>query len=123
MENNNIPNYVLANGISKDGFEKLLSDIKNAVMINKLDDYSEMLEFVKTKDEDDQSWSSDFEKQFLESKGIINDNLLKIEKLFNRIFKDWEIYKEENNVLDNGSNPVIEISFNEKDSNEGDIYE
>jgi len=98
MEGRNIPSYVLAKGISKDGFVKLLGDIKTAVIVDgleKINDYDKMLDEVKKMDTQDDDWVSKFEKQVIESNEVINSNYKKIESLFERIFDDWEIYQKE----------------------------
>ena len=104
MQRKNIPNYVLAKGISKDGFEQLRQDIRNAVMeegVNEFSNYSELLNFIKEKDEaNSEKWISDFEGQLNESITVINENMAKIEGLFSRIFADWEVYKEEHNIVE-----------------------
>lgn len=105
MQRKNIPAYVLANGISKMGFEKLLADIKNAALqdgVDKFNDYAEMIDFIKNNvaDETVDQWINDFEVQIVESTKIIKDNVVKIEDLFNKIFEDWEKYKEENGLVE-----------------------
>lgn len=105
MQRKNIPSYVLAKGISKEGFEQLLEDIRNAAIeegVKEFSNYSEMIESIKAKDnsEGTNQWISDFEAQLNESTKIINDNMAKIEDLFNRIFNDWEIYKKEHGIMD-----------------------
>ena len=105
MQRKNIPAYVLAKGISKTGFEKLLADIRKAAIedgIDKFNDYNEMLEFIKINldDESFSQWVNDFETQMTESTKIINDNVNQIENLFNKIFEDWEVYKKENNIVE-----------------------
>jgi hypothetical protein len=121
MQRKNIPNYVLAKGISRDGFEQLLQDIRNAVMeegVNEFSNYSELLNFIKEKDgADSEKWISEFEGQLTESVTIINENMAKIEGLFARIFADWEVYKEEHNIVEEKKEeePVVEQNV----SNEG----
>ena len=121
MQRKNIPNYVLAKGISRDGFEQLLQDIRNAVMeegVNEFSNYSELLNFIKEKDgADSEKWVSEFEGQLTESVTIINENMAKIEGLFARIFADWEVYKEEHNIVEEKKEeePVVEQNV----SNEG----
>lgn len=100
MENDNISAAALAKGVSKDGFVKLLSDIKTAVIdegLNELNDCGEMIEAVRQHDVNGNSveWITNFEKQLSESSQIIKDNFKEIEELFNRMFADWEEYKKE----------------------------
>ena len=103
MQRKNIPAYVLARGVSKKGFEQLLADIKNATIeegLNKINEYQEMIDAVKAKDEDTDQWVSDFMMQLEESKRVIKENVSKIEALFETIFVDWEKYKEENGIVE-----------------------
>lgn len=103
MQRKNIPAYVLARGVSKKGFEQLLADIKNATIeegLNKINEYQEMIDAVKAKDEDTDQWVSDFMMQLEESNKVIKENVSKIEALFETIFVDWEKYKEENGIVE-----------------------
>lgn len=104
MQRKNIPNYVLAKGISRVGFEQLLQDIRNAVIeegLNEFCNYSELLNFIKEKDDaNSEQWISDFEMQLNASTNVINENMAKIENLFARIFADWEVYKQEHNIVE-----------------------
>ena len=103
MQRKNIPAYVLARGVSKKGFEQLLADIKNATIeegLNKINEYQEMIDAVKAKDEDTDQWVSDFMMQLEESNRVIKENVSKIEALFETIFVDWEKYKEENGIVE-----------------------
>ncbi len=103
MQRKNIPAYVLARGVSKKGFEQLLADIKNAAIeegLNKINEYQEMIDAVKAKDGDTDQWVSDFMMQLEESNKVINENVSKIETLFETIFVDWEKYKEENGIVE-----------------------
>lgn len=103
MQRKNIPAYVLARGLSKKGFEQLLADIKNATIeegLNKINEYQEMIDAVKAKDEDTDQWVSDFMMQIEESNRVIKENVSKIEALFETIFVDWEKYKEENGIVE-----------------------
>ena len=103
MQRKNIPAYVLARGVSKKGFEQLLADIKNATIeegLNKINEYQEMIDTVKAKDEDTDQWVSDFMMQLEESNRVIKENVSKIEALFETIFVDWEKYKEENGIVE-----------------------
>ena len=103
MQRKNIPAYVLARGLSKKGFEQLLADIKNATIeegLNKINEYQEMIDAVKAKDEDTDQWVSDFMMQLEESNRVIKENVSKIEALFETIFVDWEKYKEENGIVE-----------------------
>lgn len=103
MQRKNIPAYVLARGVSKKGFEQLLADIKNAAIeegLNKINEYQEMIDAVKAKDGDTDQWVSDFMMQLEESNKVINENVSKIEALFETIFVDWEKYKEENGIVE-----------------------
>ena len=117
MQRKNIPNYVLAKGISRDGFEQLLQDIRNAVMeegVNEFSNYSELLNFIKEKDgADSEKWVSEFEGQLTESVTIINENMAKIEGLFARIFADWEVYKEEHNIVEEKKEEEPVVDFTE----------
>ena len=111
MQRKNIPAYVLARGVSKKGFERLLADIKNAAVedgLNKINEYQEMIDTVNAKDKDTDQWVSDFMMQLEESNKVINENVLKIEALFETIFKDWEKYKEENGIVEEEEVPVEE---------------
>lgn len=103
MQRKNIPAYVLARGVSKKGFEQLLADIKNATIeegLNKINEYQEMIDAVKAKDENTYQWVSDFMMQLEESNRVIKENVSKIEALFETIFVDWEKYKEENGIVE-----------------------
>lgn len=103
MQRKNIPAYVLARGVSKKGFEQLLSDIKNAAIeegLNKINEYQEMLDAVKAKEENTDQWVSDFMMALEETNKVINENVGKIEALFETIFVDWEKYKEENGIVE-----------------------
>lgn len=103
MQRKNIPAYVLARGVSKKGFEQFLADIKNATIeegLNKINEYQEMINAVKAKDEDTDQWVSDFMMQLEESNRVIKENVSKIEALFETIFVDWEKYKEENGIVE-----------------------
>lgn len=104
MQRKNIPNYVLAKGISRVGFEQLLQDIRNAVIeegLNEFCNYSELLNFIKEKDgANSEQWISEFEMQLNESTNVINENMAKIENLFARIFADWEVYKQEHDIVE-----------------------
>ncbi|MBE6150757.1 MAG: hypothetical protein E7162_02935 [Firmicutes bacterium] len=103
MQRKNIPAYVLARGVSKKGFEQLLADIKNATIeegLNKINEYQEMIDAVKAKDENTDQWVSDFMMQLEESNRVIKENVSKIEALFETIFVDWEKYKEENGIVE-----------------------
>ena len=103
MQRKNIPTYVLARGVSKKGFEQLLANIKKATIeegLNKINEYQEMIDAVKAKDEDTDQWVSDFMMQLEESNRVIKENVSKIEALFETIFVDWEKYKEENGIVE-----------------------
>lgn len=103
MQRKNIPAYVLARGVSKKGFEQLLANIKNATIeegLNKINEYQEMIDAVKAKDENTDQWVSDFMMQLEESNRVIKENVSKIEALFETIFVDWEKYKEENGIVE-----------------------
>lgn len=126
MQRKNIPNYVLAKGISRDGFEQLLQDIRNAVMeegVNEFSNYSELLNFIKEKDgADSEKWVSEFEGQLTESVTIINENMAKIEGLFARIFADWEVYKEEHNIVEEKKEePVVEQNVSNEESTDDSV--
>ena len=113
MQRKNIPTYVLARGVSKKGFEQLLANIKKATIeegLNKINEYQEMIDAVKAKDEDTDQWVSDFMMQLEESNRVIKENVSKIEALFETIFVDWEKYKEENGIVEE----VAEEKINEK---------
>ncbi len=120
-------NVDLSRGISKSGFEKVLNDIKVAVidegkneLNNCVDIVNEIIkkdnrchisdfssdEFLSTEivnrsvvDE----WLIAFKKQLIEANNNINENYNNIEELVMRIFKDWENYKIDNKVF-NGDN-------------------
>ena len=114
MQRKNIPTYVLARGVSKKGFEQLLANIKKATIeegLNKINEYQEMIDAVKAKDEDTDQWVSDFMMQLEESNRVIKENVSKIEALFETIFVDWEKYKEEN-----GSVEEVEEEITEEDN-------
>ena len=103
MQRKNIPAYVLARGVSKKGFEQLVADMKNPTIeegLNKINEYQEMIDAVKAKDEDTDQWVSDFMMQLEESNRVIKENVSKIEALFETIFVDWEKYKEENGIVE-----------------------
>lgn len=117
MQRKNIPTHVLAKGISKVGFEDLLCNIKIAVIddgVNTFNNYSEMVELIKNnvKDSNDkmevEEWLSNFETKVFESTKIINENLDKINELFQRMFDDWEKYKLENGIVEEESKSRIE---------------
>ena len=76
---------------------------KNATIeegLNKINEYQEMINAVKAKDEDTDQWVSDFMMQLEESNRVIKENVSKIEALFETIFVDWEKYKEENGIVE-----------------------
>jgi len=103
MENKSIPSSILANGISKEGFIMLLNDIKIAVIsegIDNLNQYDSILEVLRKNEpgNNTEEWITRFEKQISESNSIIKDNYNKIEKIFNKIFEDWEEYKKNNDI-------------------------
>jgi hypothetical protein len=117
MESKNIPSYVLAKGISKEGFDVLLDNIKVAALedgVNKFNKYEEMIDEVKQKEngvisqEEIEQWVVDFEMQLKESSDIINDNINQIETLFNRIFEDWDKYKVEHGIVEENTDVIEE---------------
>jgi hypothetical protein len=111
MQRKNIPAYVLARGVSKKGFQQLLENIKNAAIeegLNKINEYQEMIDAVKAKDEDADQWVSDFMMQLEESGRVIKENVSKIEALFETIFVDWEKYKEENGIVEEVEETTVE---------------
>ena len=74
-------------GMSKDGFEKLLLDIKNAVENGrKAIDCSSFLEGNEISEEDKVKLAEAVSK----AEESIDENLTDIEELFERILSDWE---------------------------------
>lgn len=109
MERKNIPSYVLAKGISKEGFDVLLDSIKVAALedgVNKFNNCNKLIDEVKQKEngvisqEEIDQWVADFEEQLKESSDVIKDNMNQIEALFNRMFEDWEKYKLEHGIVE-----------------------
>lgn len=120
-------NVDLSKGISKGGFEKVLNDIKVAVIdegknelnncvdiVNEIikkdnrchiSDFSsdELLPADATNRSAVDEWLIAFKKQLIEASDNINESYNNIETLVARIFKDWENYKIDNKVF-NGDN-------------------
>jgi hypothetical protein len=72
------------------------------------------------KNTSNEEWKERFVNQVEESSKIIKDEYDKIEELFNRIFKDWEVYQQEHvSVLDD----VMEEETQDVEEESGDIDE
>ena len=98
MNDKNIPEYVLEKGISRDDFVKIRDELKNMLLedvLVKLNDYDAMLENIKKIDSSPNTdkWISNFDLHVGLTGKIINNNVIKIEKLFDKIFEDWEAYQ------------------------------
>ena len=131
MENKNIPDYVLKKGISKDDFVKIRDELKNMLLddvLVKLNDYDDMIENIRKLDSSPKTdrWISKFHLHATFTDRVINNNVIKIEKIFNKILEDWEVYlttKEEKNddsnqkVKDNEQGKEEEVK-NELDKDE-----
>lgn len=117
-DNSNIPSSILVKGVSHDDFNKLLNELKNTINedgINKMTDYDKVI-----KNTSNEEWKERFVNQVEESSKIIKDEYDKIEELFNRIFKDWEVYQQEHvSVLDD----VMEEEVQDVEEESGDIDE
>lgn len=100
MDNEKISSTVLAKGISKDDFVKILGDIKGVVEEGSiaLNNYNLVADELRgngsTPDVDE--WINNFIRQVDDSNNIVNDEFKKIEDMFNRIFKDWDEYQKIN---------------------------
>lgn len=109
MKNKNIPDYVLKKGISKDDFVKICDELKRLLIddvLVKLNDYNDMIDNVRKLDSSPKTdrWISNFQLHVSLTDKVINNNVIKIEKIFNKIFEDWDIYltsKDEVNEKEN----------------------
>ena len=102
-----IPSAILTKGISKEGFTNLLNDIEYAVIDEGIDIITEesdkIINIVREKKpgEETEEWIKKFQGQIAVLDKVIEENIDKIEMLFERIFKDWEEYEKTNiNVID-----------------------
>lgn len=102
-----IPSAILTKGISKEGLTNLLNDIEYAVIDEGLDVITEDSENIinvireKKPGEESEEWIKKFQAQIAVLDKVVEDNIDKIEMLFERIFKDWEEYEKTNiNVID-----------------------
>lgn len=97
-DNTNIPSEVLVKGVSHDDFVKLLNELKKIIItegVADLNNYNKLVEEVKNNDGNEE-WTNRFVNQVNESTKVIEKEYDMIEKLFNRIFKDWDAYQKEN---------------------------
>lgn len=102
-----ISSAILTKGISKEGFTNLLNDIEYAVIDEGIDIITEesdkIINIVREKKpgEETEEWIKKFQEQIAVLDKVIEENIDKIEMLFERIFKDWEEYEKTNiNVID-----------------------
>ena len=93
----NISSVALTNGISEEGFIKLLNDIKSAIDSGKnaLNNNEQLLSEVNNDE-----WTKKFQEQVANSNNVIDENLKNIEELFSQIFSDWKEYQKEENKGD-----------------------
>ena len=91
-----IPSAILTKGISKEGFTNLLNDIEYAVIDEGIDIITEESVREKKPGEETEEWIKKFQGQIAVLDKVIEENIDKIEMLFERIFKDWEEYEKTN---------------------------
>lgn len=120
-----IPSAILTKGISKEGLTNLLNDIEYAVIDEGLDVITEESDKIisvireNKPGEETEEWIKKFQDQIAVLDKVVEENIDKIEMLFERIFKDWEEYEKTNiNVIDLENNE--EVSDNSQEDKELD---
>jgi len=97
---NAIPSAILTKGISQEGLTNLLNGIEYAVIDEGIDvimeEADKVISVLREKKPGDQTeaWVKKFQDQIAVLKKISDENMDKIEMLFERIFKDWEEYQK-----------------------------
>lgn len=96
---NKLSGGAVSRGVSEEGFNFLLNNLReevrdcNEVMSN----YAALVDEVNAKYPGDTAITriEHFKAQVSDANNVMNENLKNIEELFDRIFKDWQAFKEE----------------------------